>query len=98
MIIWEFEVEPSQERSFRKTYGSAGPWAKLLAKGAGHLDTQLMVCRDQPGRYLTVDRWTSLSAYEAFHRKFATAYSKLDDECSGLTKRELRIGQFDLAL
>lgn len=95
-IIWEFEVDHGQERSFEKTYGKGGPWARLLAKGEGHLGTELLICRDQPGRYLTIDRWESLGAYETFHRKHAAASAKLDDECAGLTKRESRIGQFDL--
>ena len=96
LVIWEFEVDQGQERSFEKTYGPTGPWAKLFAKGDGPLGSELLICRDQPGRYVTIDRWTSLGAYEAFHRKHAAAYAKLDDECTGLTRNELRIGQFDL--
>ena len=96
VIIWEFEVASGQERTFQKTYGPSGPWARLLAKGDGHLGTDLLICRDQPGRYLTIDRWASLSAYESFHRKHAAAYAKLDDECTGLSRHEHRIGQFDL--
>ncbi len=95
-IIWEFEVNQGQERSFEKTYGKRGPWARLLAKGEGHIGSELLICRDQPGRYLTIDRWESLNAYETFHRKHAAASAKLDDECAGLTKRESRVGQFDL--
>lgn len=97
VIIWEFGVAPGQERSFEKTYGRSGPWTRLLAKGEGHLGSELLTCRDEPDRYVTIDRWTSLAAYEAFHRKYASAYAKLDDECAGLTKRETRVGQFDAA-
>ena len=38
--------------------------------------------------FLTLDRWESRAAYEAFHRERGPEYSALDAACEGLTTSE----------
>jgi len=35
--VWEYEVAPGREAEFEQLYGSAGAWAQLFARSAGHL-------------------------------------------------------------
>ncbi len=45
--------------------------------------------------YLTIDRWRSRAAYEAFVRAAGPAYAALDRRGDALTVRERRLGAFD---
>ena len=38
--VWEYEVAPGCEVEFEQLYGSAGAWAQLFARSAGHLDSR----------------------------------------------------------
>jgi len=45
--------------------------------------------------YLTIDRWISRAAYEAFVRAVGPAHAALDRRGDALTVRERRLGAFD---
>ena len=45
--------------------------------------------------YLTIDRWRSRAAFEAFVRAAGPAYAALDSRGDALTVRERRLGAFD---
>ena len=49
----------------------------------------------RPMLYLTIDRWLSRAAYEAFARAAGPAYAALDRRGDALTVREHRLGAFD---
>ena len=50
---------------------------------------------DQAGRYLTIDRWASVTAFEDFKRSFAVECQALDSQLEGLASTEVRIGAFE---
>jgi heme-degrading monooxygenase HmoA len=94
--VWEYRVQPAQERGFAMAYGHHGPWVALFQQSRGYVETRLYRNRDEPGRYLTVDTWESSETYEAFRRDFAAEYARLDAACEGLSLEEALIGHFDV--
>jgi len=87
-IVWEFEPDPARVVEFERDYGSEGAWASLFRRGAGYLGTELFRSATDPGRYLTVDRWTSRAAYDAFRGTFGADYAALDAQCEAWTRTE----------
>jgi heme-degrading monooxygenase HmoA len=92
--LWEFLVDPEDETQFVEHYGPDGAWVRLFEQAEGFIETRLLKDKDRPGRYVTMDRWTCLSAYEAFRERFAVAYAALDQHCEGLTQSEVSMGAF----
>ena len=92
--VWEFHVPPPADAEFRRHYGPGGSWADLFRRSHGHIETLLLRDAATPGRYLTVDRWESAAAYEAFRERFADEYALLDARCEKLTTREVALGSF----
>ena len=87
-IVWEFEADPERVAEFEREYGREGAWAAFFRRGAGYLGTDLFRSATEPSRYITVDRWTSRSAYEAFRAAFGAEYAALDARCEALTRAE----------
>jgi heme-degrading monooxygenase HmoA len=87
-IVWEFEPEPSRVAEFEREYGTDGAWGHLFRRGTGYLGTDLFKRVMQPQRYLTLDRWTSRAAYDAFREAFRAEYAALDARCNALTRAE----------
>lgn len=94
-IVWEFRPRPGGERELERAYGPGGDWARLFRRGEGYLGTELLRDRADPGRYLTVDRWTSRDAWEAFRAAHHAEYEALDRALEALTAAEARLGDFD---
>jgi hypothetical protein len=46
---------------------------------------------------VTIDRWESAAAFEAFKTRFAAEYDAIDRSCESLTRRETLIGRFEVA-
>jgi hypothetical protein len=95
LVIWEFLVKPESRISFEKAYGPEGDWVQLFRSSREFLGTQLLRDLNQPGRYLTVDNWTSREARVKFKRSHHTAYVALDESCEALTERENLVGEFE---
>src|SRR3982750_206959 len=94
LIVWKFRPEAGKEAEFEAAYGPRGTWAALFARGsAGYLGTEL--ARAEDGSYLTVDRWASRAAYEAFRARSEEEYAALDRACEALTASETPLGTFD---
>lgn len=91
VIVWTYDVPAEQTDAFIAAYGSDGDWAKLFAKGAGFIGVEL--CRDG-GVFLTIDRWRSEDAFNAFQAAFGEAYRALDVKLAHLTRSQTRIGAF----
>lgn len=87
-IVWEFEPDPARVAEFERDYGSDGAWATLFRRGAGYVGTELFRSATDPGRYLTVDRWTSRAAYDAFRAACGADYAELDARCEAWTRSE----------
>lgn len=92
--IWEFQVSPENEATFVQRYGPNGSWAELFRRTPGYVETLLLKDQSMPGRYVTVDRWVSASAFASFRKQFGEAYAELDRICDELTISERALGSF----
>lgn len=92
LIVWTYDVTPGAEADFAAAYGPDGDWAKLFARAPGFLGTELYA--DAP-RFLTLDRWSSKAAFDAFQTAFGDAYAALDQKLAHLTQAQQRIGAFE---
>jgi heme-degrading monooxygenase HmoA len=92
--LWRFEVPPESESKFLSAYNADGDWARLFAKAAGFIRTELW--RDGDGIYLTADYWESITAFEAFQASLGEEYRRLDAELEGIAGVETFLGAFDL--
>lgn len=88
LVLWEFEVKPGYESRFESVYGPAGGWARLFAQSLAYRETRLLRDFHRPGFHLTLDRWDSREAYDAFRRTHAAEYAALDAEGALLTVQE----------
>ena len=93
-IVWEYEVRPEKVAAFEALYGPEGDWAYLFSRADGYVETRLLRDTARPMLYLTIDRWLSRAAYEAFTRAAGPAYAGLDRRGDALTVRERRLGAF----
>src|SRR5215472_2439052 len=94
VVIWEFRVQPGMEADFERAYGSEGGWAQLFRTGDGFSGTELHRDVSVPGRYVTLDFWSSGEAYQRFRQRNAARYAAIDAECQSLTESEVEIGSF----
>lgn len=93
--IWEFQVKPDSISVFEKIYGPNGAWAQLFRRSPDYLGTELLRDLNHPGRYLTLDRWTSREALLRFKQDHHADYSALDKQCESLTEHEALLGEFE---
>jgi heme-degrading monooxygenase HmoA len=94
-ILWEFRVQPERVAEFERAYGPRGDWAQLFANCEGFLGTSLLRDSAAPGRYVTSDRWTSLTAHAAMREQHAAEYETLDRAFEALTESEIALGIFE---
>ena len=94
LIVWEFRVQPGQAAEFERAYGPEGDWARLFRQSPGYRGTELLHDPQDPGRYLTLDRWDGASDFEAFKAEHGKAYQALDEMCEPLCSEERLIGRF----
>jgi quinol monooxygenase YgiN len=94
VALWEFHVNPESISAFEATYGPTGAWAELFRQSPDYLGTDLIRDLNRPGRYLTLDRWTTRDALHSFKQAHHAAYQKLDEQCERLTEREISLGEF----
>jgi heme-degrading monooxygenase HmoA len=94
-IVWEFDVAASHAAEFEKQYGTGGEWMQLFRRDPAYRGTSLLRDRDQPGRYITIDRWEDLESYEAFRAEYGMEYQEIDKRTAMLTESEKRVGVFE---
>ena len=94
VYVWEFRVSPEREQEFVAAYGPSGAWSQLFRRAAGYVETLLLQDQSIAGRFLTIDRWSSQSAHEAFLRQFGAEYKALDLACEALTQHEQNLGSY----
>jgi heme-degrading monooxygenase HmoA len=95
VIIWEFRVRPERVAEFEEIYGENGAWVKLFQKGSGYLGTELLHDSGDLPHYLTIDRWASITDYEAFLSHWKDIYQKLDARYKDLTDSETLLGKWE---
>ena len=91
--IWEYKVKPDCVAEFEEVYGPSGVWVKLFISAEGYLRTELHRDRQNDFRYLTIDYWESLDAWEKFREEKSAEFNSIDSECEALTLTEHQIGQ-----
>lgn len=80
------------------TRGFSILWEFLVradGQAEGYLGTELLRDRGNRLRYLTIDHWTGVEAWQAFRERFAAQYQALDRQCQDLTERETLLGEHD---
>jgi hypothetical protein len=92
LIIWQFDVFPECAAAFEQEYGPDGTWAVFFQRSPDYLGTRLFRDTSAPGRYLTLDAWTSEEAFGRFERENVAEYQALDVGFERLTTRETRLG------
>jgi heme-degrading monooxygenase HmoA len=94
-IIWEYEVRSDSLGAFEALYGPNGAWARLFRSADGYQGTELYRDTMRPTHFVTLDRWSTRAAVEAFLPTIREAYNRLDEEGAALTIRERRLGALD---
>jgi heme-degrading monooxygenase HmoA len=89
--VWEYEVVAGSVAEFESVYGADGDWAQLFASEPGFRGTTLYKSIVAPERYLTVDLFTDVAAWERFLRDRGDAYEQLDARTAHLTSRETEL-------
>ena len=92
--IWEFRCRDDKAVEFRAAYGADGAWARLFRRGAGYLGTELLESTVDPARHITIDRWESAAAWQAFLAAWRDDYAALDRASAELTVDEADLGEF----
>ena len=95
-VVWEFLAVPGLEAEFARAYGPDGTWVQLFRQDPAYIGTELLRDRANPRRFLTVDRWTSEAAWDAFTQRHHKSYREIDARLAPLCERESRIGAFTL--
>jgi heme-degrading monooxygenase HmoA len=95
IIIWEFRVASTDVAAFEEAYGPDGTWSTLFAKADGFIDVELLRSAEEEGRYVSIDRWASMRAFDSFKIAFQGEYAALDDKLEGITGSEKRVGAFE---
>ena len=80
-IVWEFRVAADKQSEFEEIYAPQGAWAKLFARSPEFRGTHLLRDPAVPGRYLTIDTWSSAAAFEQFKETHSADYKSLDQRC-----------------
>ena len=94
-VAWRYRVAPQCHADFEALYGPDGGWARLFRRSVDYLGTSLYRDTADVDTYLTIDRWRSRDAYEAFLRDERADYAALDARGDALTIEETRLGAID---
>jgi len=92
--IWEYYVKDDFVSEFENIYRPDGPWVRLFKEGKGYIKTELHQVIENKTRFLTIDFWTSKSAYDSFRKQFSEEFEELDKVCETLTEKEIHLGSF----
>ena len=95
MIALVFRYEVRAQEAFERAYGPEGEWAQFFRQGRGYVGTELLHDVEEADRYLVVDRWESIEAYNAFLIEHQDEYMRRSDEARFHYVQELRFGTFE---
>lgn len=94
-IVWEFRVAPEKVPEFEQHYGPNGTWPQLFRRSPQYVGTLLLRDPEVTGRYLTVDCWNDVFAFDKFQAKYSEEYKEIDVQMEHLTLSERKIGVFE---
>jgi heme-degrading monooxygenase HmoA len=95
MIALLFRYDARDPEEFEQAYGPDGEWARFFRQGAGFIGTELLRDLEEPDRYVVIDRWESIDAYNTFLSKHQAEYLRRGDESRFYYMQELRFGTFE---
>ena len=95
MIALAFVYDAHDAGAFEAAYGPEGEWAQFFREGRGFIGTELLRDVEEPDRYLVIDRWESIDAYNAFLAEHGDEYMRRSDESQLHYVQELRFGTFE---
>ena len=95
MIAVVFRYDVRDPEQFEDVYGPDGQWAQFFRQGAGYIGTELLRDLEEPGRYIVIDRWQSIEAYNAFVSANQAEYLERADDSRLYYVQELRFGTFE---
>jgi heme-degrading monooxygenase HmoA len=76
--IWEYDVSEESVDRFIAAYGPFGDWARLFARSAGFVRTELFRSTQTANRFVTLDVWSDQKAWQAFLDRWGEQYAELD--------------------
>jgi heme-degrading monooxygenase HmoA len=92
-VVFRYDARDPVE--FEQAHGPDGDWAGFFSQGEGYIGTELLRDVDEADRYLVIDRWQSIEAYNAFVSEHQAEYLRRSDESSFYYLQELRFGTFE---
>jgi heme-degrading monooxygenase HmoA len=92
-LVFRYDVRDTE--TFEEVYGADGEWAKFFRRGAGFIGTELLRDVEEPDRYIVIDRWESIDAYNLFISEHQKEYLERSDESRMYYLQELRFGTFE---
>jgi heme-degrading monooxygenase HmoA len=95
MIALVFSYEVRETGEFERVYGPDGEWAQFFAGAAGYIGTELLRDVELPSRFLVIDRWESVEAYNTFAAANREEYMRRVDDSRFHYEQELRFGTFE---
>lgn len=95
MIALAFRYDARDPAAFEQAYGPDGEWAQFFRTGEGYIGTELLRDVEEPDRYLVIDRWESIEAYNSFLAEHQAEYLQRSDEALFYYRQELRFGTFE---
>ena len=95
MIALVVRYDARDPEEFERAYGSNGDWAQFFRQGNGYIGTELLRDIEELDRFLVIDRWESIDAYNAFIAENEAEYLRRSDESRFYYVAELRFGTFE---
>ena len=67
----------------------------FFAGARGYIGTELLRERENPGRYLLIDRWESRDAFEVFAKEHQAEYFRRSEDTAFYYLQELKLGEYE---
>src|SRR5262249_7379453 len=95
LLVWQFTIKGEFRQQFETVYGPDGEWAALFRQDGNYRGTDLVRDAKDQNRYITLDYWTTRSAYLEFRSQHKEAYRQVDQTCEQMTEEEIELGAFE---
>lgn len=95
-IIWEFVVKEDASGHFELAYGPGGAWSKLCAGAGGFRGTTLLRDAENPGRYLRVEVWDSVTQRDRAWAEQSGEVADLEAAMADWTESAHEVGVFQM--
>lgn len=93
--LWRYRVKPDCLDDFLAAYRPGGARCELFERDPEWLETRLLRSSDDEYGYVTIDRWTSRAARDAFVERCNAEFHALDDRCEAWTASEEALGDYE---